>query len=121
MILSALFMFCMGALLTFAPGELIHLAGGTQSPPLVLAAQVGGALYLGFAMLNWMAKDNLIGGIYSRPVAMGNFLHFVLVAIGFLKAFSSLPRSAVTVGLILIYCLLAIGFGLVLFQHPKQA
>jgi hypothetical protein len=24
---------------------------------------VGGALYMGFAVLNWMAKDNLIGGI----------------------------------------------------------
>jgi hypothetical protein len=24
------------------------------------------ALYVGFAMVNWMAKGNLLGGIYNR-------------------------------------------------------
>lgn len=32
-----------------------------------------------------MARGNIIGGIYSRPVALGNFFHFVLVAILLLK------------------------------------
>jgi hypothetical protein len=32
-------------------------------------------------MLNWMARANRIGGIYSRPVAMGNFLHFTMGAL----------------------------------------
>lgn len=116
---SALIMFCCGVLLLFAPDAIIHLAGGSQLPLLVVGAQVCGALYLGFGLLNWMAKDNLIGGIYSRPVAMGNFTHFFVVAITLIKAFSGLPRSTGTVVLLLVYCFLAFAFGAVLFRHQK--
>src|SRR5204862_7388254 len=33
------------------------------------------ALYLGFAVLNWMGCVVLFGGIYGRPVALGNLCH----------------------------------------------
>ena len=26
--------------------------------------------------MNWTAKDSAIGGIYARPVSLGNFAHF---------------------------------------------
>lgn len=119
MMLSALVMLGLGVLLTFAPGEVVGAIGGSQSPLIAVGAQIGGALYLSFAMLNWMAKDNLIGGIYSRPVAIGNFLHFAVVSTALLKAFSSLPRSAGTFAFVLTYFLLAVGFGVVLFVDPK--
>ena len=116
---SALFMFGFGVLLTFAPTELVLAAGGSRLPLVIALAQACGALYLGFAVLNWMAKDNLIGGIYSRPVAMGNFLHFFVMAMALVKESVSLPRSAGTFALIFIYVLFAICFGVVLFRHPK--
>ncbi len=118
MTLSALMMFVLGVLLTFAPIEVVH-ATGAQSPLLVVLAQTCGALYLGFAMLNWMAKDTLIGGIYSRPVAMGNFLHFFVVAMALVKGFPNLPHSPGVPALLLLDVLLATCFGLVLFRHPK--
>ena len=117
---SALVMFALGVLLTFAPSEVIHAAGASQAPLLTAIAQACGALYLGFAVLNWMAKDNLIGGIYSRPVAMGNFLHFFATAIALLKSVSILPRSAGIVALVGLFCILAAGFGIVLFRHPTS-
>ncbi len=115
---SALVMFALGVLLTFAPSEVMHAAAGSQASLSTAIAQACGALYLGFAILNWMAKDNLIGGIYSRPVAMGNFLHFFATAIALLKSLSVLPRSAGIVALVGLFCILAAGFGIVLFRHP---
>lgn len=119
--LSALVLFGFGIGLTFAPSELLHAAGAPSLPLLVVLAQICGALYLGFAILNWMAKDNLMGGIYSRPVAMGNFLHFFLVAMALVKGYSNMPWSAGTFSVGSIYAILAICFGLVLFRHPKTA
>jgi hypothetical protein len=117
---SALVMFALGIVLTFAPSEVVHAAGGSQAPLLILIAQACGALYLGFAILNWMAKDNLIGGIYSRPVALGNFLHFFAIAMALVKSFSVLPHSAGIVTLVAVFCVLAAAFAIVLFRHPTS-
>ena len=65
-----------GIILSFIPQEVSHFLSLTESTPIVF--QILGALYFGFAMLNWTAKANLIGGIYSRPVAIGNFTHFLI-------------------------------------------
>ena len=108
---SALFLFCLGAVLTFAPSETVAKAGGPHVPLLVALAQACGALYLGFAILNWMAKENLIGGIYSRPVAMGNFLHFFAVAMALLKSFPVLPHAPGIIALVVLYVCFAISFG----------
>ena len=68
---SAVWLGALGVVATFLPQEiLVH--GGTVPVALsVVVVQMAGALYLGFAMLNWMAQGNIIGGIYSRPVAIG--------------------------------------------------
>jgi hypothetical protein len=83
---SALFMAARGVAGSFLPQESVAYLGARPDPPVVLPIQIGGALYLGFAILNWMTKGVLIGGVYSRPVALGNFLHFAVVAIILLKA-----------------------------------
>lgn len=76
---------------------------------------VTGTLYLGFAMLNWIAREKLIGGIYSRPVAIGNFIHFLSGTIILTKHVLATPNpiahGAITAG----YALFAIGFGYVAF------
>ncbi len=87
----------------------------------VLLLQVAGALYLGFAILNWMAKDNLIGGIYSRPVALGNFLHFFMVAMALVKAFAAGTRGTAMIGAALVYAVFAVWFGLVVFGSPIRS
>lgn len=38
--------------------------------------QLMGALYFSFALMNWTAKDGIIGGVYARPVSLANFGHF---------------------------------------------
>ena len=80
--------------------------------------QVLGALYLGFAMLNWMARGSLMGGIYGRPLAMGNFLHFFMVALLLLKALAAGPATSGIVIGALAYTVFGLWFGLVLFRNP---
>ena len=69
-----------GLFCSFLPEESLVLLGSEPDTPTIILVQVTGALYMGFAMLNWMARSSVIGGIYGRPLSMGNFLHFAVVA-----------------------------------------
>jgi hypothetical protein len=119
MAVSAVFMATLGIVASFMPQEILAYYGSRPDGRSVLLMQVAGALYLGFAMLNWTARSNLTGGIYSRPVALGNFAHFAIGAVTLLKALIGGSSRAVEaiVGTV-IYSLLAVWFGLVLFTHP---
>lgn len=116
---SALMMAVLGLGATFLPQEILARFGAAPTGPAVLLIQIAGALYLGFAMLNWMSRANRIGGIYNRSVAVGNLLHFAMVAITLLKAAGGGSRDAVVLGGLAVYLVFAIGFGLVVFTHPK--
>ena len=123
MTLSAIVMGGVGILLSFLPHELLaqFQSASTGSVPAIdaLIIQLMGALYFGFAMINWTAKANLIGGIYSRPVAIGNFTHWLVGALALMKGYISV-RQEVLLAPTLIYLLFAIGFGIVLFTHPVK-
>ncbi len=119
MALSALLMALLGLGATFLPQEILAWFGASPAGPGVLLVQVVGALYLGFAMLNWMSRANRIGGIYNRPIAVGNLLHFAVVAITLLKAVAGGSRDIAVLGGLAVYVLFAVGFGLVVFTHPK--
>src|SRR5689334_21449906 len=118
---SALVMGLAGVAASFGPHELLAYAELGISPLGVLKIQALGATYCGFAILNWMGRGNLIGGIYGRPVALGNFLHFTAVALAALKLTVGGETSVTLIVITAIYCLFALTFGLVLFTHPKAA
>ena len=112
---STLIMGAAGIFLEFLPHEILNYFGSESTGISALLMQITGALYLGFAMMNWMAKNVLIGGIYARPLAMGNFVHFLVAALALLKyCYSASPPVAVWL-LAIIYSLLAILFGIVFF------
>ncbi|MBT8101286.1 MAG: hypothetical protein KJO82_16135, partial [Gammaproteobacteria bacterium] len=84
----------------------------------VLLIQMMGALYLGFAILNWAARGVIIGGIYARPLALGNFLHFAMVGVMLIKA--AVVHVAVPLAIsAAVFSAFAIGFGIVLFTVPR--
>ena len=117
---SALVMAALGVAATFLPQEIIAALGGSGRT-LPLLVQVLGATYLGFAMLNWMAKESLIGGIYSRPVSMGNFLHFAIAGIALVKAVVAGERAVAILACTAIYVVFAVAFGAVVFGRAKVA
>ena len=65
-----------GIITLFAPDVVLSTQGVTVTGAASMLVQLMGALYFSFALMNWAAKDSLIGGIYARPVSMGNFNHF---------------------------------------------
>jgi hypothetical protein len=118
MVASAIWLGALGLGATFFPQELMAHGGVEARPMAVLVAQAAGALYLGFAMLDWMARGNLIGGIYSRPVAVANFTHYAIGAITLVKLVAGGSRPPMLLVLTAIYALFALAFGRVLFSQP---
>lgn len=117
---SSIFMGIAGLCLTFLPAEVIKYADRTPGELSILTLQITGALFVAFASLNWMAKGNLIGGIYSRPVAMGNFAHFFIGGITLLKSAIANDFMIVLWIAAVIYSLFAVLFALVAFGNPLR-
>jgi len=115
---SAAFLALIGIAALFAPDEILAAAHIPPSPLLPPLIQLCAALLLGFAMTNWMIKGSRVGGIYNRPIAMGNFLHFAIGAITLVRfAFHGAPPPVLV--LAIPYTLFAIGFGVVVFGRGE--
>ena len=56
---SAAFMAILGLVTSFMPQEMLGYLGTTPENVTVLLVQVTGALYIAFAMLNWMPFPKL--------------------------------------------------------------
>jgi hypothetical protein len=67
MAVSALVMAATGVAGSFVPQRAAARDRCAAHGPLPVAVQLYGAMLLGFAVVNWLAKDSLIGGIYNRP------------------------------------------------------
>jgi hypothetical protein len=85
MIASSLFLALAGMACLFSPVKVLRSLGTLDSESLAVFAQLTAALYLGFAMTNWAAKGSMIGGIYSRPLSVGNLVQFTVGALALLK------------------------------------
>lgn len=120
MMISAVFLGALGVVTSFAPERVLGVHGTVPDNATLLLVQMMGALYLGFAILNWSARGVLIGGIYSRPLALGNFLHFVMVAITLIKAALAFQVMQLAISAA-VFTAFAAWFGLVLFRSPGAA
>jgi hypothetical protein len=117
MMLSAVFLALLGVATSYFPEKVLATHGTVPDNATLLLVQMMGAVYLGFALLNWTARGVLMGGIYARPVALGNFLHFAMVGM-------MLARAAISHGVVqlatsaAVFSAFAIWFGIVLFRAP---
>jgi len=119
MILSAAVLGITGMTLTFMPAEILAYAHILAAKPLQFVLQAAGALYIGFAMLNWMSKGAVIGGIYNKPIALANFTHFFMVSMACIHALIDNPKLPLPVWIFTVtYIIFAQLFGLISFRHP---
>lgn len=108
-----------GLLLTFGSMEIAAAFGTPATGLTALVMQLLGAAQLGWAMTNWMSRASLFGGIYGRPLVVGNLLHFFAGGSALLKsAMFGSSRAILVVGI--VYALLAIAFGWLLFRNPLE-
>jgi len=118
---SALFLGIIGILLSFLPNEIADYFNVESNLITILFLQIMSALYLGFAILNWMAKGTLIGGIYNRPVAIGNLMHFGVGAIALVKVVSNIEtHSEIIISLTAVYLIFALLFAYVFKTNPTK-
>lgn len=117
---SAVFMAVGGAAALFAPQELLTFLTIPRSGAAMLIIQLLAATLVAFALANWMAKDSRMGGIYNRPLALANLLHFAVGAITFIKAFAAGTMPSAFAPVALCYCALALAFVKIVFRPSTE-
>ena len=116
---SALFCGIIGTLLLFLPIEIAEYLGVEPTIITILFLKILSAIYLGFAILNWTAKGTLIGGIYNKPIVLGNLLHFAVGAIELIKVISNIQtHREIIIFLIVFYVIFALLFVYVIKTNP---
>lgn len=119
MTVSAIFLGLLGISLIFLPSEIVANTGLVASPVLLLLLQIGGGLYFGFAMLNWMAKGSIIGGIYNKPISLANFVHFAIGALALIKVIVRNTEQSFVIWLLAaFYSVFALLFWFMVSRHP---
>ena len=64
-------------------------------------------------------KGSLIGGIYNRPIALGNLLHFVVGSIELVKVISNIEtHREIIIFLTALYIIFGVLFAYVLKNNP---
>ena len=117
---SAFFLGVLGLSFSFLPGEILEYFNLDTNQISALLTQIMGALFLGFGLLNWMAKGSIIGGIYNKPLVIGNLMHFGVGAITLLKiVFKLNDNQNILVPLTVIYTLFGLAFTFVFMNNPK--
>ena len=118
---SALFYAIIGIILSFLPNEIADYLNVGYNIITILFLNIMSALYLGFGVLNWMAKGTLIGGIYNKPIAIGNLMHFGVGAIALVKVVSNIQtHSEIVISLTVVYVIFAILFVYIFRTNPTK-
>jgi len=101
-----------GVLLIFIPEELLLWTDGNAGDVATLAVSITGAAILGIGMLNYVGRSAIHGGIYGKPILMGNLIFHTVAAISLIKfslgATGNLMICAALAGI--LYLIFAAGF-----------
>src|SRR5215211_2347425 len=105
-----------GLFALFAPDLLLETFGASPTTPLSIPVQLMGSLYFAFALVDWTAKDSAIGGIYARPVSLGNFAHFFIGSLILIKYVMSSGFDLIVLVITIVYILFALFFYWLVFR-----
>ena len=118
---SAISLAIIGLGLTFLPSEIADYCMFDSAGIFEFILQVLGALYFAFAMLNWMAKGNALGGIYNRPIVIANVAHYLIGGLALIKGLMHHPDLPWAIWVMAgLYIIFALFFGIVLFRSPVK-
>ena len=120
MIASSIFLIISGLAFTFITEEITQFLDVDTNQTSILFFQILGSLYFGFGLLNWMAKNNLIGGIYSKPLIVGNLAHFLISTFALVRIVGNYSNQEfiVILSLTILYSIFTLGFGYVFNKTP---
>jgi len=85
--------------------------------PLSVFFQPMGAMYFSIALMNWTAKDSIIGGIYARPISLGKFAQFFSGTLLLAKYLLSNEFNVSILLILVVYAIFALLFYWLVFRH----
>jgi hypothetical protein len=107
-----------GAVCNFMPDDIAAAMGLTGLPAGTFLVQLLAGLLLALAVTNWMCRSLRVGGIYGRPLALGNALNFVVAAFAFGRIGDGVLPATIGWALFAVTLVHAIGFVWVVFAAP---
>lgn len=117
--IAALLLGVLGVVLSFLPQELFQLFNEPTGTFGILSVKLLGLCMIGLSAINWMSKDRLIGGIYNRPLALANTLHFCIGAVILIKTLMVTFYWSLFI-LSFFYAVFGVAFFKIMFTTPKQ-
>lgn len=118
---SAIMLGAVSIIFSFLPEEVIGYLQFEKTQNLVLVFQIIGALYFALAMLNFMSRNSVIGGIYNKPTSITNFAHFTIGSITLINAlFVNIHLPYIYWVVAFVYTVFAFAFGSIAFFHPTS-
>jgi hypothetical protein len=105
-----------GGAMLFVADEILPVLAPDFPPDAAWIGQSLGAAWLGLAALNWLQRNVVLGGIYSRPIVLANLIAYFVTAT---SAAGSLPGAGGgAMGTALIAGVFAIAYGVLLLKGP---
>ena len=83
-----------------------------------MIASLISAGWLGLAVLNWVSRSVLLGGIYGRPIVLTTWLFYFIGATTLLKVMSTHERMAGLLWIAVPVTMFACVYGWLLFRDP---
>jgi len=117
--LSSIFTGALGVTLSFLPQEVFQFHNEPVNMVGVLAIKLLGTCLIALASINWLSKGRLIGGIYNRPLALTNALHFNIGAIILIKTLMITFFWSLFI-MSFFYGVFGVAFLKIMFTTPKQ-
>lgn len=118
---TAILLAGIGICLSFAADEIMVSLSISTTLIARLTLQLLGAMYYAFAILNWMVKGAIIGGIYNRPIAVANFTHFFIGGIVLTKEVLTNHQSTAIISILAgTYMLMTGVFGFMISRQPRK-
>ncbi len=117
MCVSAMWLAIGGVVLLFAPSEVLAMLVPGFPHEAAWIGQLLGAAWLSVAVLDWLQRRALLGGIHGRPVLLANFALYFIGAMSLVGAVRAGAPWLLWL-LCAVMLLLAIAFGVLMRYGP---
>lgn len=111
MITSGILNGILGIALTFLPQEIGGWLGlAPDSEFNVLAFQLLGGALFGFGLMNYTGRNAILGGIYGKPILLGNMVFHFIAALELITLMFETDRYGFIAFFAILYAFLAAAF-----------
>jgi hypothetical protein len=116
--ISALLLFVAGLVLLFAPDVVLPAVVPGFPAAGAWLGQLLAAAWLGVAVLTWLQRKAVLGGIYGRPTVLANLALYFISALSLLRVLLNHGAVPILWVLVAIMCVLALAYGALLLCGP---